>query len=197
MTGSVGTGKSTVARMFRRLGAAQLDADALAHEVIEPDRPAWRELVSAFGSGVLTRGRRVSRPRLARIVFASPTSRRRVERIIHPRVLRELQRRLAALRRRGRVRAAVVEIPLLFESGAERLVDVVVVVVAPPAVQRRRLRRHGWSLQEIEARRKAQWKLSAKVALAGEVIDNAHGVEATRTQVKRIWNRLGLERRRK
>jgi dephospho-CoA kinase len=194
ITGGVGTGKSTVARMFQRLGAARLDADAVAHELIAPGRRAWREIAGVFGAEVLGRGGRMDRARLARIVFANRAKRRRLERIIHPRVLRALRRQLSMLRRRGRA-AAVVEIPLLFEAGARRLVDAVVVVAAPAGAQRARLRAAGWSLREIDARRRAQWRLSAKAALADYVIDNGNGVEATRTQVKRIWSRLGLARR--
>jgi dephospho-CoA kinase len=188
VTGGVGTGKSTVARMFRELGASALDADVIAHRVMEPGKPAWRRIVKAFGKRVLNPDRTVNRTRLAAAVFNDPEERRRLESIVHPPVLREIRRALARLRRERKTRSVVVEIPLLLEVGAEKLVDVIVVVTAPAEAQRRRLKQQrGWSDKEIRARAKAQWDLPAKVALADAVIDNGNGVEATRTQVKRIW----------
>jgi len=191
VTGGVGTGKSTVARMFQRLGAVVLDADALAHEAMEPRRLAWRRIVRTFGEGVLNPDQTINRQRLAQRVFQDEPARARLERIIHPQVRREIRLRLGRLRRARRVRAVVLDVPLLIEAGAARLVDALVVVTALPEVQRRRLAsRHGWSAEETEARRAAQWDLAAKAALADFVVDNSDGVDATRTQVKRIWKRL-------
>jgi len=191
VTGGVGTGKSTVARMFQRLGAVVLDADALAHEAMEPRRLAWRRIVRTFGEGVLNPDQTINRQRLAQRVFQDEPARARLERIIHPQVRREIRLRLGRLRRARRVRAVVLDVPLLIEAGAARLVDALVVVTALPEVQRRRLAsRHGWSAEETEARSAAQWDLAAKAALADFVVDNSDGVDATRTQVKRIWKRL-------
>ena len=190
ITGGVGTGKSTVARMFQQLGAAILDADVIAHQAMEPKRLAWREIVRAFGEGMVNEDETINRRKLARLVFCDEASRRRLERILHPRVLREIKRRLHRLRRSKRVRAVVLDVPLLIEAGAQGVADALVVVTAPPEVQRARLAaQHGWSDEEIQARINSQSELSAKAALADEVIDNSNGVEFTRTQVKRIWNR--------
>ena len=191
VTGGVGTGKSTVAAMFKRLGAVVLDADAIAHQVMEPTRPAWRRIVKAFGSGVLHDDRTINRTRLAAIVFQDASRRRRLERIIHPPVLREIRRQLRQLRRARRAPAVVLDVPLLIEVGAHRGVDALVVVTAPPQIQRQRLQRtSGWSHEQIRARVAAQWTLSAKVALADHVVDNGNGVATTRTQVTRLWNQL-------
>ena len=205
LTGGLGTGKSTVARMFQQLGAVVLDADALAHEAMEPRRLAWRQVVRAFGEAVLNPDQTINRGRLAQRVFRDGQARRRLERILHPQVLREIRLRLGRLRcpstslrtpSRARVegrraRAVVLDVPLLIEAGAQRLVDALVVVTAPPEVQRRRItNRRGWSEEETEARIAAQWDLAAKAALADYVVDNSDGVDVTRTQVKRIWKRL-------
>ena len=196
VTGGVGTGKSTVARMFRERGAVVLDADAVAHDAIEPGRPAWRDIVRAFGREVVRPDRRIDRKRLAAVVFADRRRRKRLEAIIHPRVLRRMAQEVRRLRRGGRCRAVVLEVPLMVETGAQRLVDALVVVTAPRAVQRERLKRaYGWSQQEVDARIAAQWDLAAKVALADHVIDNSDGAEATRTQVEQLWNRLVPARR--
>ena len=203
VTGGVGTGKTTVANMMKRLGAVVLDADVIAHQVMEPKRLAWREIVKAFGKGVLNDDQTVNRRRLAALIFRDEALRRRLERIIHPRVLRQIKSRLRRLRRPStsqvrvegrrsrRTRAVVLDIPLLVETGAQNLVDALVVVTAPPEVQRRRLKdKFGWTDEETRARIDAQWDLAAKAALADAVVDNADGVETTRTQVRRLWNRL-------
>ena len=191
VTGGVGTGKSAVAGMFKRLGAVVLDADTLAHQSMEPKRLAWRSIVRAFGDKVLNDDQTVNRRRLAEVVFRDEALRHRLEAIIHPQVLREIRRQLGRLRRQHRIRAVVLDVPLLLEVGAQRLADAVVVVTASSQAQRERLAaRDGWSTEEMTARIGAQWELSAKEALADYVVDNSDGVERTRTQVKRIWNQL-------
>ena len=189
ITGGVGTGKSTVAKMFQQLGAVVLDADVIAHQVMEPKRLAWRQIVKAFGEDVLNEDQTINRKRLAAIVFTDDEHRKWLERIIHPKVLHVIKQQLHRLKRSRRVRAVVLDVPLLMEAGAEGLADVLVVVTAPPQVQRERLKKkYGWSEEETNARMAAQWELSAKVALADHVVENSDGVDATRTQVKRIWN---------
>lgn len=197
VTGGVGTGKSTVARMFGQLGAVVLDADAMAHKVMEPKRLAWREIVKIFGEEALNDDQTINRRRLADRVFHDEARRKRLEAIIHPRVLREIRQQLRRFQRVRGLKAVVLDVPLLIEVGAHQLVDVLVVVTAPAAVQRDRLQRqHGWSQEDITARIGAQWDLSAKVALADDVIDNSDGVESTRTQVKQLWKqRVAAPRR--
>ena len=191
VTGGVGTGKSTVARMFNDLGALVLDADRVAHQVMEPKRLAWRQIVKTFGSAILNEDQTINRRRLAAIVFGDEQRRRALEAIIHPQVLRTMKQQLHRLKRSRRVRAVILDVPLLVEVGAQELVDALVVVTAPPEAQRERLKKHhGWSEEEANARIAAQWEVSAKVALADHEIDNSDGMEATRTQVKRLWNKL-------
>ena len=191
VTGGVGTGKSTVAKMFEALGAVVYDADVIAHELMQPKRTAWQAIVRAFGRTILKSDHTVDRQRLAAIVFNNTARRRALERILHPRVIRYLQQQRRRLARAGRVPAVVFDVPLLLEAGARHVVDTLVVVSAPPAVQRRRLRRkYGWSQTEVTARIRAQWDLAAKVALADHVVNNADGINATRTQVEHLWKHL-------
>lgn len=191
VTGSVGTGKSTVSRMFRDLGARLLDADKLSRSAVRQGKPAWREVVSAFGPSVLHPDGRLNRKRLAAVVFQDKVKRKQLERIIHPRVMRAIQQQLMRWSRLGKVRAAVCDVPLLIEAGVPRFVDALVVVTAPYPVQRQRLmKRYGWSEQEIRSRINAQKELSAKAELADYVVDNSDGLGATRIQVKEIWTQL-------
>jgi len=191
VTGSFGTGKSTVARMFGRLGAVVLDADTVSHRLMEPKRLAWRQIVKAFGADILNDDQTVNRRRLAAIVFSDAQRRKELEAVLHPKVLRELRHQVHRLRRSRRTRAVVLDVPLLLEAGGKGLADALVVVTAPPAVQRERLaQKYGWPEDELRARIAAQWDVSAKVALADHVVDNKGSVDATRTQVKRIWSQL-------
>ena len=192
VTGGFGTGKSTVARMFRDLGAVVLDADAMAHQVMEPKRLAWRRVAAAFGQAIVNEDQTINRKRLASIVFADAAKRKQLEAIVHPQVLRAIKQRLHALQRSRRVRAVVLDVPLLVEAGAYGIADALVVVTAPPEVQRARLTDKYGTSEELDARIAAQWELSAKAALADYVVDNGSGVDHTRTQVKRIWAQLGL-----
>jgi dephospho-CoA kinase len=188
VTGGVGTGKSTVAKMFRDLGAVVLDADELAHEAMEPKRLVWRRIIEQFGEGILNDDQTINRAALAKVVFADPDARRRLEAIVHPQVLRRIKQQLHQLKRRRGLRAVVLDVPLLIEVGAQRLVDRVVVVTAPADVQRRRLqRKYDWTEEEIARRIGSQWDVSAKAALADDIVDNADGLEHTRKQVRRLW----------
>ena len=183
VTGGLGTGKSTVARMFGELGAEVMDADAIAHEVMEPKRVAWRRIVERFGEGVLLEDRTIDRRALAAMVFGDDGARRDLEAIVHPQVLQEIKRR------RG-LKAAVVEVPLLVETQSQGMVDAVVVVTAPPDVQRERLSKKGFAPDDADKRIAAQASESAKVALADYCVDNSRDLERTRKQVRQAWHQL-------
>jgi len=190
VTGGVGTGKSTVARMFGALGAEVLDADAIARELMRPGQPVWRRIVKAFGRRMVREDRTLCRRALARVVFRDAAQRRRLERIVHPAVLAEIRRRIRHARRQRKT-AVVADIPLLVETGSHRWMDALVVVTARPAQQAARLRaKFGWSREDVQARQHAQMALKAKVALADHVVDNTGSVGVTRTQVKRLWKQL-------
>jgi dephospho-CoA kinase len=189
VTGGVGTGKSTVAKMLQELGAVVLDADTLAHEAMEPKRLAWRQIIALFGDGVLNEDQTIDRRELGRLVFSDAQARQRLEAVIHPQVFRRIKQQLHRVRRRRGVRAVVLDVPLLVETDAQELADLLVVVTATEAAQRRRLHeKYGWSQEEITQRIAAQWNLSAKAALADYVVDNGNGLEHTRKQVRQIWN---------
>jgi len=190
VTGSVGTGKSTVAQMFSALGAVVIDADRLAHEVMEPKRLAWRRIVRTFGSEIVNDDQTINRKALADRVFQDERARRALEAIVHPPVIRRVKQHLRRLSRNRRIRMVVLDVPLLVETGTDALVDALVVVTAPVHVQQNRLIKRGWSAAEAARRTSAQWDLSAKAALADYVVDNADGFAHTRRQVREVWKRL-------
>jgi dephospho-CoA kinase len=190
ITGGAGTGKSTVARMFKELGAEVLDADAIARDAVAVGQPAWQELRRLYGDDYFNPDGTLNRSRLAQLVFADPEARRRLDELIHPRVAQELQARLAELARRG-VRLVLVEVPLLYETGREAAFDRVIVVSAPEEDRIRRLReRDRRGAAEIRGILAAQWPLPDKVARADYVVDNGGDLGRTRHQVKNIWAEL-------
>lgn len=194
----MGTGKSTVAKILQELGARVLDADVVAHEVMEPKRLAWRRIVETFGKDLVHEDGTINRRALGERVFRDPEARRQLEAIVHPHVIRQIKEHLSRLKRNRRVRVVVLDVPLLVEAGLQELVDVLVVVTAPPEVQRERLLAKGLSGSAIAQRIAAQMKLSAKVELADEVIDNGDGLRQTRTQVSALWSKLlGIKGRRR
>ncbi|MGB8872440.1 MAG: dephospho-CoA kinase [Desulfobaccales bacterium] len=190
ITGGAGSGKSTVARMFRELGAEVLDADAAARQAVAVGKPAWRELRRFLGPECFQPDGALNRARVARLVFSDPDYRWRLNDIVHPRVARELQKRLRELQRRG-AGVALVEVPLLYEAGLETAYDRVIVVEAAPEDQVRRLReRDGRGALEISGILEAQSPLAEKAARADYVVDNRGSVNDTRSQVAAIWREL-------
>jgi dephospho-CoA kinase len=190
ITGGAGTGKSTVSRMFKELGAVVLDADQIAREAVAVDTPAWQELRRLFGPDFFHENGTLNRSKLAQRIFADPEARRQINALIHPLVAQELQEKVADLERRG-VDLVLVEVPLLFETGREGSFDRVVVVSSSENDQIRRLKsRDHRGDEEIRGILQAQWPLADKVARADYVVDNGGELSFTQEQVKRIWEKL-------
>jgi len=187
LTGGIATGKSTVARLLAGWGAAIVDADVVAREVVEPGQPALAEIAAEFGSSVLTPEGRLDRTALAAVVFASAERRRRLEEITHPRIVdRMRQQVVAALGERPPLVA--VDIPLLLESGRAEWLDDVLLVYADPATQLRRLmERDGMDEAEARGRLAAQMPIDEKRRLATWVIDNSGTTAETEAQVAGWW----------
>lgn len=190
LTGGYGTGKSTVAAMFQELGAVVLDADRITHKLMEPKKLVWRRIIDAFGDSALNEDATINRKQLAEIIFKDSDKRLQLESIIHPQVIKYIKRQLHQIKGKPKIKAIVLDVPLLIEAGAEDMADVIVVVTASPEVQQERLLEKYGSQERISGRIKAQMDMSAKVALADHVIDNSDGVENTRTQVRNLWNKL-------
>lgn len=188
VTGGFGTGKTTVARMLGRLGAAVIDADAIVHALLAAGSPLTRRIAATFGRDVLDARGAVDRRRLGRRVFADPVALRRLNRLVHPAVRRRMRQAIARIRRRSPRRIVVLDVPLLIEGGLYRTVDLVVVVVAPRRTQVARVRRRtGLSLATIERRLRRQMPLRQKRRYADVIVDNGGSRVATQQQVRRLW----------
>ncbi|MCP9447535.1 MAG: dephospho-CoA kinase [Nitrospira sp.] len=191
LTGGVATGKSTVASMFKQCGAVIIDADALARSVVEPGKPAWREIVKSFGKTVLNPDRTINRRVLGDIVFRDPEKLRRLERIVHPRVSREQRRLVRSAFARDPRAVVVYDVPLLFEAGIEKTVDHIIVVSADRDIQIARLQeRDGLSRADALRRIKSQMPLAKKRRLADFVLDGTMSKHDLFRRVKTLFQRF-------
>jgi dephospho-CoA kinase len=192
LTGSIAMGKSTAAAMFARFGAPVFDADAAVRAFYSD--AGVKRIESAF-PGVAPDGR-VDRERLSKIVLNDPAALARLEGLVHPAVAGMRADFVARAVKEGR-RIAVVDVPLLFETGGDEAVDCVVVVSAPPAVQRARaLGREGMSQEKLDAILSRQMSDSEKRRRAHFVIDTSGSFDATRAQVAQFLRAAaGLEGR--
>ena len=195
LTGGIACGKSTVSAELRARGAAIIDADALAHELSQPHQPIYNAYVERFGSEIVAADGTLDRAAIARRVFADPAVRAEVEAIAHPIIRRAAEERLRAARDENK-RAAVLDVPLLFEAGWDALADETWVVALPREEQLARLlaRDKAMDAGEARARIAAQMPLAEKCARADVVIDNSGTVEEIREYIGKLWKERILER---
>jgi dephospho-CoA kinase len=191
LTGSVATGKSTVAKMFKKCGAIVIDADELAREVVQPGKPAWREIVRTFGRRILNLDRTIDRHALGTIVFHDKKKLRHLERIIHPRVARA-QIRLTKQAAKNDPKAIVIyDVPLLFEAGIDKRVDKTVVVAATRKTQIMRLKnRNGLTRAEALRRIRSQMPLAMKRLRADYILDGPKNRESLSRDISRLFEDL-------
>jgi dephospho-CoA kinase len=190
LTGGIASGKSAVAAMLRDMGFSVLDADSLAHRLIEPGNSAYDEVLHEFGQAVLAPDGRVDRTKLSTIVFNDRARLDRLNAIIHPRVAEIVFRQFNEWERAGTRDAALVEAALLIESGIHKKLDGLVVAWCGPQQQLERLVARG--LNEGEARRRiaAQLPVADKLRFATEKIDCSGSLEQTRLQVQALAGKL-------
>lgn len=198
LTGGIATGKTAVVAMLRELGCRVLEADKIAHQMIEPDGPAYDEVVREFGRGILTTEGLVDRQKLGPIVFADPQRLARLNAIVHPPVLAEQSRLLAELGQADPHAIAVVEAALLIEAGFDKKLEYVIVTWCTPEEQLERLTSsktgRGLTVEQARQRVAAQMPVEEKRRRADEVIDCSGTLEHTRAQVIALFAKLkGME----
>lgn len=190
LTGGIGSGKSTVAQWFIKQEVPVLDADKTVHRLLQSDQRTITRLIEEFGSDIQTDNGQINRSRLGVRVFNDDDARKRLERIVHPRVKECMNEEKDALRKSGAM-VCVWDVPLLFEAGLETSVDEVWVVWVPKDVQISRvLTRDKLSLDVIEARIAAQGSLDEKRQRADVVIDNSGNERQTVRQLEHAWEKL-------
>ena len=190
LTGGIASGKSTVAKILERLGAAVINADALSREVVEPGKDAWKEIIDAFGAGVLQPDQSLDRQKLRTVIFNDSDGRKKLEAIIHPRV-----RALAEEKIREHAVAGysiiVYEVPLLFEGNLHEWLRPVILVACDVDTQRARLQERD-RLTQTEAQKHiyAQMSLTEKRRLADYVIENDGSLADLEQQVRAVVEKI-------
>ena len=191
LTGGIASGKSTVSKIFASFGAKVLDADEVAREVLLPGQPAWTRLRQVFGEEFFHPDGTVKRKQLRKLVFADPEKRSQLNAIVHPEVMKEINRRSEILSSSVQTGVLLVDVPLLLEVGVANRFDKVVVVYVSESVQINRLQqRDGISEEEAKQALKVQMALSKKVEQADYLIDNSGTLEETLAQVEKVWDEL-------
>lgn len=192
LTGSAGTGKTSVARHLKMLGAEVIEADEIARQLTAPGEPLLEKIAAAFGPDLILPGGILDRAKLRQLIFSDEAARKKLDEITHPPIIAAIEKRLAELRRRpAPPQVVVVEAPLLFETGLERLFDEVWVVIAEPeAVVRRLVARDRIPPEQAQAMIAAQMPQAEKMRRANRVIDNSAGFRHTRNQVEYFYKQV-------
>jgi dephospho-CoA kinase len=190
LTGSVGTGKSTVANFFRELGAYVIDWDELARKVTHPHSKAWKEIAEHFGKSILNEDLTINRQKLADVVFSDQNKLAKLEQIVHPKVFQEDERIANEIRGRDPNALIIKDIPLLFELTYPIPVDKIIVVYASEQTQLSRLKEKGMSQEDAQSRIKSQLPLDEKIKSADFVVNNDGPEGETERQVEEIYRLL-------
>ncbi|MCD6486592.1 MAG: dephospho-CoA kinase [Syntrophobacterales bacterium] len=191
LTGGIGSGKSTAARLFREKGAYIIDIDAIAHLVEKPGGMVWNRIVKHFGKKILNKDNIIDRETLGGIVFRDSRELEKLNSIVHPAVFDEWRRRLDDIGSKDEKAVVISDIPLLIEAGWHRSVDVVILVYTSPDVQAERImKRNGYSYEEAGDRLSSQMPVDDKIPFADFVINNEGTPEETKAIINSVWEKL-------
>ncbi|MEK6678127.1 MAG: dephospho-CoA kinase [Nitrospirota bacterium] len=187
LTGGIASGKSTASGIFKKLGAYIIDADILAREVVEPLKPAWRDIVKNFGKEILNNDNSINRRKLAEIVFNNKNKRELLNSIVHPRVFKRAREMEKEIAKKDPKAVIIFDAALLIESGYYKKMDKNIVVYADEDVQVKRLiKRDGLTKDEAEKRIKSQMPLREKVRFADYIIDGNKVLNMVKKQAKAV-----------
>ena len=191
LTGGMGSGKSLVARMFKDLGAHLIDADGLCRSLVEPDNPAWKEIVTRFGQGVLNEDKTLNRKKMAEMVFSDPENKKVLEGILHPKVFLEEKRIYEKIREKENDALILVDSPLLIESGNYSKMDKVIVIASDEDIRLKRILDKGsFSIGDVKKRIKSQMGLKEKLKYADYILENNSSIDELRRNVKNLYQDL-------
>lgn len=191
LTGGIASGKSEASRIFKKLGAYIIDADEIAHALLEPNTPTWKKVVESFGTEILRPDQTIDRQRLGQMVFDDPKKLAVLNAILHPSVFAEKERRQKAIAQADPQAVVVFDVPLLIETRAHEWVDKVMVVTVDRNTQLKRLmERNGLSKQEAQKRIEAQMPLSEKAKYADYLIDGHESLSKIEAQIREIFREL-------
>lgn len=193
LTGGIATGKSTVAKMLKELGATIIDADKVAREVVEPHEPTLKKIVERFGADIVHHDGRLNREKLGSIVFQDGQARSDLNHIIHPAIRHRMQQKIEEAIRAGDD-LIVLDIPLLFEGKNRRKMDKILVVYIPEELQKKRLmERDNIDASLAEQKMSSQIPIEQKKNLGDAYIDNSYSLDETKQQLEDIMKRWKAE----
>ncbi len=191
LTGGVASGKTAVSRVLGEEGAYIIDADQIARELVQPHKPAWHEIIRAFGGEILQEDGSIHRKKLADRVFADPEQRKVLNQILHPRIKEEIDRRAREIGERDPEAIVVIDAPLLVELGMYHKVDRLIVVTSTQTQQMERLKeRDGRSPEEALKLFSSQMPVEEKEELADFVVRNEGSIEETKKRAKEVFKEL-------
>jgi len=191
VTGGIASGKSTVARMLKELGAHMIDFDVLSRVAVEPGKPAWKDIVAFFGEQVLNADKTLDRKKIAATVFHDEEKRKKLEEYIHPRIYEEFSRQVKELSQKDPQAVIQAVIPLLFEVNLQNLFDKILVVYVPEEIQIQRLmERDRISRETARSILLAQLPIEEKKKYGDYLVDNSGSLEDTEKQVQEVWRKL-------
>ncbi len=188
LTGSIGTGKSTVLKLFNQLGAYTVDVDKIVHQLYK--RGDIQEKVKKEFGDVFNEDGSLNRKEVAKIIFNNPEKRKVLEDIIHPEVRKEVKRFIQNIEKKNKNAIVIVEVPLLIETGQYKEYDKVIVVYSPKNLQFKRLLNKGYSREEALKRINSQMNIEEKLKFADFIIKNISSLEDLKKQVKEVFNQL-------
>lgn len=190
LTGGIVGGKSTVASMFRDLGAKIIDADKLGHSVIFPNKPAWKKIVKIFGKDILQNDLTINREKLGKIVFTNQTFLKKLNEVTHPEITKMIKKEIDSATN-NQEKVLIIDAALIYEAKIDRLMDKIIVVYIDKDEQIKRLiKRNNFSRDEALQRVRSQIPMEEKAKMADYVIDNSNSLSKTREQVEKIWQSL-------
>lgn len=189
LTGGIASGKTTAARFLEELGAYIINADQVSRLIMQPQKKGYREVVAEFGQKILDQKGEIDRSKLGEIIFSDPRKRKKLEEITHPLIIAEMKAKIKKLKEEGKD-PIVLEIPLLFETGMEQMVDQVWVVYVDETTQLDRLQnRNDLSRPEAQKRINSQMSLEEKSKRADIVVDNNGDKQDLKNEITTLWEK--------
>jgi dephospho-CoA kinase len=194
LTGGIATGKSVVAELLKELGCYIQYADEIAHKLMEPGKPAWKEIVDHFGTNILNKDRTVNRSSLGTLIFADKKERNFLNALLHPLVMEKKKEVICRLQKEGQYRIFVSEAALVLEAGFASFYDKIVVVHCPRETQIKRLmERDRINRQQARKKIRAQMAPEEKTKQADYLIDSSGSLAHTVEQTERVFRNLMLD----
>lgn len=191
VTGGIASGKTTVARMLEQLGARLIDFDLLSRVVVEPGKPAWRDITACFGEQVLQQDKTLDRKKLAEIIFRDPEKRKKLERVVHPRIYEEFTRLVKEYAAIDVNIIIQVVVPLLLEAKLQHLFHKILLVYIPEERQIERVMKRDRISREMALNMlRSQFPIEEKRSYADFIVDNSGSLEETKRQVEEVWEKL-------